>query len=117
MQGVLFARSRELIAAISLFVLACTGTENNWLEQTPEPDVDSPPFRLTGEVHYMDVHGGVFVITGLDGVQYNPINLPESFKSDGADIEAEVRRRDDLLAAEMVGPVIEVLRIRARRGE
>ena len=117
MEGLLFARSRELIAAISLFVLSCAGTESNWLEQTPEPDVDSPPFRITGEVHYLDVEGGVFVITGSDGVQYNPINLPESFKSDGADVEADVRRRDDLLATAMVGPVIEVLRIRARPGE
>jgi hypothetical protein len=116
-QGILFARSRELIAAISLFILSCAGTEIKWLEQTPEPDVESPPFRITGEVHYMDVEGGLFVITGTDGVQYNPINLPESFKSDGANVEADVRRRDDLVTTAMVGPVIEVLRIRARSGE
>jgi hypothetical protein len=69
---------------------------------------------ITGRVEYVDVEGGVFAIVDTDGTRYNPLNLPDSFKVDKMAIEAEARRRDDMVSPAMVGPIIELMRIRAR---
>jgi inhibitor of cysteine peptidase len=105
-----------LSAALAATFWSCAGT-GDWVEQTPEPDVSAPTVRISGTVHYMDIEGGLYVIDAADGTKYNPVNLPDSFKSDGMEIEADIRRRDDLTSIAMVGPMIEVLRIRPRPGE
>lgn len=109
-----FGFSFAVSIVIALAVLSCASSSNDWIEQTPEPDVTTPSFLFAGTVQYVDVEGGVFVIRGADGTQYNPINLPESFKVHDMNVEVEVRRRDDLVSIAMVGPLVEVLRIRAR---
>ena len=102
-----------IILMAALVVSACAST-NQWVELTPEPGVESAPFHISGTVKYIDVEGGVFVIQDVDGTRYNPINLPDTFKSDGMSVEAEARRREDLVSAAMIGPIIELLRIRSR---
>ncbi|HXS11006.1 MAG TPA: hypothetical protein VN852_13570 [Candidatus Krumholzibacteria bacterium] len=98
-----------LVAAAS--VVACGSHE--WLELNPEVDVKAPTFRLTGEVHYVDVEGGIFTIQSTDGTTYNPVNLPDSYKVDKMAVEADARVRTDLVSPAMVGPLVELLRIRA----
>ena len=105
--------SSVVMMAAAVLLVSCSGS-TAWFVQNPEPDVDAPTVRLQGTVEYIDVEGGLFVIRGTDGTIYNPINLPESFQSEGKPIEADIRRRVDLLSAEMVGPTIEILRIRER---
>jgi hypothetical protein len=104
--------SAVLVSAAALTLWSCA--QNNWLELNPEPDVSAPTFHIMGSVKYLDLEGGVFVITDADGTQYNPVNLPDSFKVDKMAVEAEARRRDDLASAAMAGPMVELLRIRAR---
>jgi hypothetical protein len=65
-------------------------------------------------VHYLDLEGGLFVIRDAQGVQYNPTNLPETFRRDGMLVEAEAQRRDDMASIGMVGSIVELLRIRLR---
>lgn len=103
-------------AAAALTLWSCAGTDD-WVEQTPEPDVSAEMYRIAGTVRYMDIEGGLYVIDATDGTKYHPVNLPDSFKSDGMDVEADIRRRDDLTSIAMVGPMIEVLRIRPRPGD
>jgi heat shock protein HslJ len=43
--------------------------------------------------------------------------LPAAFQRDGMAVEAEGRRREDAMSIGMVGPMIELLRIRERAGE
>ena len=102
-----------LSAAALLALLACSASSHEWVEITAEPSVSAPTIRLMGTMVYLDVDGGMFVIRDADGTQYNPINLPDSFKVDKMAIEADVRQRDDLVSGSMVGPMIELLRIRA----
>jgi hypothetical protein len=56
------------------------------------------------------------VIRDAGGTQYNPTNLPEPFQVDGKAVEAEARRRDDMASIGMVGPIVELIRIRERAG-
>lgn len=88
-----------------------------WVELgTPSPDSGSIQ-RITGTVHHLDVEGGLFVIRDAAGTQYNPTNLPEAFRQEGMAVEADARRRDDMMSTGMAGPMIELLRVRQRSGE
>lgn len=88
-----------------------------WVElETPSPDSGSVE-RINGTVHHLDVEGGLFVIRDAEGTQYHPTNLPEAFRQEGMAVEADARRRDDMMSIGMVGPMIELLRVRQRSGE
>ncbi|MCS7242333.1 MAG: hypothetical protein NZ706_06645, partial [Candidatus Caldatribacterium sp.] len=39
--------------------------------------------QVTGTVVYVPLEGGFFGILGDNGVQYEPVNLPEEFRVDG----------------------------------
>lgn len=107
-----------LVSIAGLGLLSCaTAGSNGWVELEPDPAGSGPAFHLRGVVHYLDVEGGLFVIRDAEGTQYNPINLPEAFRVDGMAVEAEARRRDDMASIGMVGPLVEMLRVRSRPGE
>ena len=113
MTWIFSGRGFTLSAAALLAMLSCSGSSHEWVEITPEPSVSAATMRIVGTMAYVDVEGGMFVIRDAAGVQYNPINLPDSFKVDKMAVEADVRQRDDLVSAAMVGPMVELLRIRA----
>lgn len=103
---------RLLAICIAALAIQSCGSTKNWVDLNAEPDIDAPPFRVTGSVKYVDIEGGIFAIQSSDGTQYNPVNLPDSFKTDGMAVEADARVRTDLVSGAMVGPMIELLRIR-----
>lgn len=103
------------VAALVLSSCASTGS-NGWVELKPEPAGSGPTIHITGTVHHLDLEGGLFVIRDAEGTQYNPINLPEAFRVDGMAVEADARRRDNMASIGMVGPLVELLRVRSRPG-
>lgn len=107
-----------LLAGLALLVLpSCAGTaRNGWVELKPEPAGSGPTFRIAGTVRHLNLEGGSFVIRDAEGTQWNPINLPQDFWVDGLAVEADARRRDDMASIGMVGPLVELLRIRNRPG-
>jgi heat shock protein HslJ len=72
--------------------------------------------QIAGTVHHLDVEGGVWVIRTTDGTQYKPVQLPEEYQVNGLSIEAEARRRDNVVSIDMAGQAIELLTIRKREG-
>lgn len=94
-------------------VASCASPRDPGWVDLPSTAVDSGEVvRITGTVHRLEVEGGVWVIRDAQGTQYNPTNLPDAFKTEGLAVEAEARRRDDLASIGMVGPIIELRRIR-----
>jgi hypothetical protein len=88
--------------------------------QAPSPDVheatgssSTDTVEITGTVTFVNLEGGFFTIQGNDGSTYTPINLPESFRKDGLEINALVRPRPDVMSIHMVGPIIEIVDILA----
>lgn len=79
---------------------------------TPAADSTGTPLQITGVVKHLSLEGGVFTIQGDDGVTYNPMNLPAEFQKDGLRVEAQGRRRDDMMSIQMVGPMVQIERIR-----
>ncbi|KPJ61703.1 MAG: hypothetical protein AMJ46_00285 [Latescibacteria bacterium DG_63] len=67
---------------------------------------------MEGTVQFLDIEGGCWRIAGNDGVNYEPINLPEEFKEDGLAVRFKVKYRDDLVSICMVGRIVELLSIR-----
>lgn len=100
--------------AVAMFLAACASVSSqSWTELIPEAE-GGPQFHLTGSVTRMAVEGGVWVIRAQDGATYNAINLPQQFQVEGAVIEADARRRENVESNDMAGPKIDVLRIRRR---
>ena len=102
-----------LVAALILPSCASVG-KNGWVELTPQPKGSGPVIHVTGTVHHLALEGGLFVIRDAASTQYNSINLPEAFRVEGMAVEAEARRRDIVASIGMVGPIVELLRIRKR---
>lgn len=65
----------------------------------------------TGTVRYYDLEGGFWAIRGDDDVNYDPINLPQEFRSEALRVHFRARIRDDLGSFHMVGPIVEILEI------
>lgn len=82
-----------------------------WVELASE--ADGPTIRITGTVRREEVEGGVWVIRTEEG-KYQPMNLPPAFQVDGMAVEAVAVRRTDMVSIGMVGPLVELLRIRRR---
>lgn len=108
---------RTLAPVFMLILTSCASVgekAEGWVALRPEAAGSSPILHITGTVHQLDLEGGVFMIRDAEGTNYNPMNLPEAFRADGMAVEAEARRRDDMASIGMVGPLVELLRIRKR---
>jgi heat shock protein HslJ len=109
---------KALITVAVLILSACASVgETGWVELKPEPASTVAALRITEKVHHLDLEGGLFVIRDASGTQFNPINLPDAFRIEGMAVEADARRRDDVASIGMVGPIVELLRIRRLPGE
>jgi heat shock protein HslJ len=111
------------LSAVPLVLAACAsggggggGGAGQWVELKTEAGGDGAVIQVSGTVRHLDLEGGIFVIRDTGGTQYSPTNLPESFQVNGKAVEAEARRRDDLASIGMVGPIVELIRIRERAG-
>jgi len=111
-------RSARLALFGAMALSSCAGSRGpGWVVPQPPPAAAGETFSIIGTVHHLDLEGGVFVIRDASGTQYQPMNLPESFRRDGMLVEAQVQRRDDMASISMVGPLVEVLRIRVRTAD
>lgn len=94
---------------------ACSAGGGDW--DVLMPDLEGADVtRVSGTVTHLDLEGGVFVIRAEDGTSYDPTNLPEGYRVDGTPVEADVLVRDDVASIRMVGPVVDIVRLR-RTGE
>ncbi len=88
--------------------------EAGWVTPTPAAEEVGTEVRITGVVKHVELEGGFYAIRGDDGVTYDPTNLPPAFQRDGLRVETEARRRDDMMGIHQAGPIVELVRIRAR---
>ncbi|HET8625535.1 MAG TPA: hypothetical protein VFM14_18385 [Gemmatimonadales bacterium] len=101
-------------AAAALVIMSCAKATGQWVEVEPISTKGGPELSITGTVRHLDLEGGLFVIDSDEGTRYNPMSLPDAFRVDGKAVEAVARRRDDAVSIGMVGPMIELIRIRER---
>ena len=88
--------------------------EAGWVTPSPSAEEVGTEVRITGVVTHIGLEGGFYAIRGDDGVTSDPTNLPPAFQRDGLEVEAEALRRDDLMGVHQAGPIVQLVRIRAR---
>jgi ABC-type glycerol-3-phosphate transport system substrate-binding protein len=107
------------VLAMLVALAACAGSgsgaaEGEWVTPAPGAEDGGAEITITGTVTHLQVEGGFYAIRGDDGVTYDPTNLPPQFQKDGLEVEAEARRRDDMMGIHQAGPIVQLVRIRAR---
>ncbi len=108
-------RARQLVPVVGslLLLAACANrTSSGWTEITPPPASAAPLLQTTGTVQHLDIEGGVFVIVDPQGTRFNPTNLPQDFRVAGLAVEFAAVRRTDVVSIVMVGPIVDLVRIR-----
>ena len=95
-------------------LVACGGGQSGWVTLTPAAEKEGEPVHITGVIRHLELEGGFYAIRGSDSVTYDPRNLPSEFQKDGLAVEADARRRDDVMGIHQVGVIVDLERIRAR---
>jgi len=70
--------------------------------------------EIQGTVVYKDLEGGFYAIEGNDGRTYDPVNLPESFQTNGLRVKATVLYKNDVVGIHMAGNIVEIVHIEAQ---
>jgi len=110
-----YAHTRSLAPIVVLVSLAACGSHGaEWVIPTPAAEQVGRQVRIAGVVRRSELEGGFYAIHGDDGVTYDPTNLPPEFQKDGLQVEAEARRRTDMVGVHQVGTIIQLERIRRR---
>ncbi|WP_300670683.1 hypothetical protein [Desulfoluna sp.] len=66
---------------------------------------------LSGTIKFVALEGGFFVIQGDDGHAYDPINLPDAFKTEGLKVEGTARQQKSAVSFHMYGTLIEIIHL------
>ena len=105
-------RLAPLLALVGAIACGTTRDGADWDVLMPEAESGATT-RIAGSVAYMDLEGGLYVLRTGDGTNYNPTNLPETYRAEGTAVEADVVVRDDMASIGMVGPIVDIVRVRA----
>lgn len=98
--------SRVFVIAAAIVVMACASPTS--------PQLPAGAIQVPGTVRYFPLEGGFWAVQGPDGVTYDPINgLPPAFQRDNMRVTLVAKVRTDVGGIHMVGPIVEVLSIRA----
>jgi len=93
---------------------ACGGSQTDWVTPTQAAEKGGQAIHIVGIIRHLEMEGGFYAIRGSDSVTYDPRNLPSEFQKDGLTVEADARRRDDVMGIHQVGVIVDLERIRAR---
>ncbi len=107
------ANSSEWLGLL-LVLIGCGGGQTDWVTPTPAAENQGQQVHIIGVVRHLELEGGFYAIRGADSVTYDPRNLPSEFQKDGLSVEADARRRDDVMGIHQVGVIVDLERIRAR---
>jgi len=99
---------RAALIALSMCSAACSSSPT-------APNLPPGAIQVNGTVHYFTLEGGFWAVRGEDGVTYDPMNgLAPSFQRENMRVTLVAKVRNDMGGIHMVGPIVEVLSIRAR---
>lgn len=72
---------------------------------------DRPKAMITGKVVYVPLEGGFFGLVADDGRKFDPMDMPEDFKTDGLRVRFRVREKTGVVGFHMWGRIVELLAI------
>ena len=74
-------------------------------------DIMGPDLEGRGTIRYVDLEGGCWGLL-TDEDLFEPINLASEFRVDGLLVVFEAERREDMASPCMMGPIVELSKIR-----
>ena len=66
---------------------------------------------IIGKIVYVPLEGGFYGIEGVDGQEWYPIDLPDSFKEKGLEVVVQAVESPDTFSLAMWGTPIKILTI------
>ncbi len=103
------------LAAV-LLSSACRTPPPDWVVLSERAEESEELLSIVGTVERVELEGGFYAIRAEDGTTYEVMNLPERFERAGLPVEARAVARGDMASIRMVGPIVELVRIRERAG-
>jgi len=65
--------------------------------------------RIKGKVKYVDLNTGFWSLIDEQGNNYEPVNMPEDMKRDGAIFSVEIKEIKDATSRNMFGIIVKIL--------
>jgi hypothetical protein len=108
------ARYRAVRVLAAILVSALGACQD--ISTPTDPPLDDPnAFVVNGTIRYLDIEGGCWAFqVDPRTAGYQPVGLPPEFRRDGLAVRAALKPRGDLVSFCMIGPIAEVVWIRAR---
>lgn len=80
----------------------------------PAPDTVEPVYHagtveMTAIVHHVGLEGGFWGLTGENGQNYDPLNLPEALQKAGLRVKFWLRMRKDIATTHMWGTPVQIV--------
>lgn len=98
-------RASSVILGAIVLAAACDGRDVN------DPD----PLGTNATVRFVNVEGGCWILVAENGVTFEPVTLPDSYRQDGLDVRFAYQPRNDAGSYCMVGgEIVEVTSIETR---
>lgn len=66
-------------------------------------------------VRHLEVEGGCWVLEDTEGNRYEPVELSEEHRNDGATVSVVLRPRPDMASTCQVGRLVEIIAIEVKR--
>ena len=99
---------KTALIALSIMSGACSSSPT-------APQLPPGAIQVDGTVRYFTLEGGFWAVRGEDGVTYDPMNgLAPAFQRENLRVTLVAKIRSDVGGIHMVGPIVEVISIRAR---
>ena len=93
---------------LSIFFMHCFSCS----VQHTAADAQTGRYNFTGTVVYLDLEGGFYGITGDDGNNYDPVNLPVDMQADGLRVQVVADPSPATAGIHMWGKLIKIIEIR-----
>lgn len=98
---------RAVILTAAMLAAACASPTS--------PGLETGVVSVDGVIRHFTLEGGFWAVSGDDGVVYQPKDgLDSQFRRENLRVSMVARVRNDLGGIHMVGPIVEVVSIRAR---
>lgn len=106
-------RATTLLLVLGLLAACSKDPDSSWVAPATTTEGRGDPITINGTVKHSELEGGFYYIEIAGGTKYSPTNLPAEFQKDGMRVEAEAVVRNDMMGTNQVGPIVDIVRIRA----
>lgn len=96
-----------LVVAALMVTLGCGAQSNQTTTSSAQPLASGQVVAIAATVRLVNVEGGCWVLATSNG-RYQPVNLPDAYKSNGKEVHVVLRAAPDMMSICQVAPLVHV---------